>query len=44
MTNISIKIKQMKFKIAITNVRRHSGVHSFSDNLLCARSLSVEKK
>ena len=31
MTNISIKTKQMEFRIAITNVRRHSGVHTFAD-------------
>ena len=29
MANNSIKIKQMKFKIEVTNVRRHSGAHTF---------------
>ena len=43
MSNISIKTKQMKFKIVVTNVRRHSGVHTFSDNLHRARSLGVTK-
>ena len=41
MTNNSIKTKQMKFGIAVTNVQHHSGVHTFSDNLHRARSLSV---
>ena len=31
----------MKFRIAVNNVRRHSGVHTFSDNLHYAKSLSV---
>ena len=33
MTNNSIKTKQMKVRISVTNVRRHSGVHTGSDNL-----------
>ena len=32
-TNVSIKIMQMEFRIAVTNVRRHSSVHTFSDNI-----------
>ena len=44
MTNISIKTKQMKITMAVTNVRRHSGVRTFSNNLYCARSLSVKFK
>ena len=41
MTNNSIKIKQMKLRIEVTNVRRHSGAHTFSDNAHCVRSFSV---
>ena len=44
MTNKSIKTNQMKFRIAVTNVQRHSGVHTFQIIYKCARSLSVEKK
>ena len=32
MINNSIKIKQMKFRIAVTNVQRSSGFYTFSDN------------
>ena len=41
MTNNSIKTKQMKFRIAVNNVQRHSGVHTFSDNLHCTKNLSL---
>ena len=44
MTIISIKTKQMKFRIAVTKVRRHSGVHFFSDNLDCSKKLECLEK
>ena len=31
---------QIQVQIAVMNVRRHSGVHTYSDNLHCAQSLS----
>ena len=43
MMNKSIKTKKMKFRIAVTTVRRQSGVHTLSDNLHCQEALVFRK-
>ena len=44
MTYNSIKTKHIKFRIAVMNVRRHSGVHTFFQIIYIVHDVSVFEK